>query len=726
MNIEELIEFQAKTKAVATEVNQNFETLRVSNNEHYAKLQEIDSKYSIDGGKLSGAIVLNDSQELLVESDTLELNSQTNYFKLSGNTTIENLSGLENGFVILEFLDARVLCHNDYFILQNNVNRICSSGDYGIYYIENGVAKEINYFCAKEDQTNSYMPQTILHAPKDELGKADFLECIELGDSYIPVKSDYEDEDTIVSASSYFDAYYLPWKAFRGHTSDIYGWLTVASATTGWLKIEFLKESPEFKVFAITARNVSTANTNAPCDFCIEGSNDDVNWSLLGDYSGNLNWLQNEKRYFALSYSEPFKYYRLTISTNSGGATSSGFGAIDFYESVNDLMPMSARLNFSMDSQMLLNNGVGTSSIGNINKLSTICTSSNLDSLYNNAYMYVAYQKDSDSNELVPKITTAAPVYSNCLQKHSSINAVPTMISATTSSNFKYGYTVTSSGYSTVSTVVMYPYLAFNNSLSTRWRASVAGGNQWLSIAFPNYRTAARFSITPSSVEPLSCVKNGYIKGFNGEEWVVLKEITDVSDWVANEVKHFDADLLTPCNEFKLEITDIVTSTLFAQVAQFQIYELANCFVIPENQFYTYNIETESYETTEINYVGRIKTEQGFVSEVQSYAINQRYVSEEIPLAINTTYAFYHNTGLDYKNLKVKGWIRDRVNGFIMPWHVNSALATASYNNNGFYIDDCLFYVRTGAGLMQYIDSSGTTRTLTANCSLILEIERSF
>ncbi len=108
---------------------------------------------------------------------------------------------------------------------------------------------------------------------------------------------------------------------------------------------------------------------------------------------------------------------------------------------------------------------------------------------------------------------------------------------------------------------------------------SVAGGNQWIQFDFPNYRTAARFSIVASADQPAGCIKNGFIKGFNGEEWVILKEIKDQVGWTANEVRNFDVDIFEECMQFKLEITDIETPTLNAQIAQFEIYLLSGLFI---------------------------------------------------------------------------------------------------------------------------------------------------
>ena len=720
--IESLIQFKSGEKAVASEVNKNFEDLRVSNNEHSRRLEDIDLKFDKTGGKLNGALILNDTETVNCESSSLFLNSKTNSFKVLGTTKISEFIGIDEGIVILLFENSRILENNNSIKLQNNVDRITKSGDCGIYLIENGVATELNYFSAKEIHTNSFMPQTILDCPKNKNGRADFIRNIEFDKNYMPIMEADESDDCAITCSSIHSATYNPWYAFRHHTNDAYGWLTLNGVATGWLKIEFRKARPKFKAFCINARNSADASTHCPCDFIIEGSNDDTNWTLLGQYVDNLNWVQNERRYFGLSYFDNFKYYKITITKNSGIGAYVGFGALEFFEAKNDYMPLVAELDFSADKPLLLNNSLGLSTSGKVNQLSAISSKYSIENLNNNSLNFIALERQKD-NRFNHVVTTAQPVYTNKLQKHSVRNSIPTMISTTTSIEFKYGYSVSASSYHTT----YYPFLAFNHNWENKWLASVAGGNQWIQFDFPNYRTAARFSIVASADQPAGCVKNGFIKGFNGEEWVILKEIKDQVGWAANEVRNFDVDIFEECMQFKLEITDIETPTLNAQIAQFEMFELAHCFVIPENRFYKFDVEKNDYEATEINFIGRIKTQHNFITDSECYAIEHKYQSEEIDLKAATTFAINHNTGLDYKNLKISAWVKDKIDGFVMPWEVNSILdASHEYNNNGFYYDDCLFYVRTGTGLMQFKDYNAVNKTLKDRCSLIIQLERNF
>ena len=711
--IDKLIVFEPRKKAVAAQVNSNFEVLRLANNENVGQLEKLETKLD------------NKFVEINCNGSILELNTHTNMFKVSGTSTIESIVGVENSFVIIEFLSSRLIMSSNNLKLQSNVDKITSPGDFAIFAFENGIAKEVNYFSAKEITTNSLLPQTILNCPKSSGGRADFFKTVRFSNNIVPAMIASESEQCVVTGSSQLDAVsYMPWKAFRGNVNDVQGWLTVTGVTVGWIKTEFKNTAPKITAFAITARNSADANIYSPCDFLVEGSNDDVNWTLLGDYTDNLNWTQREKRHFALNLSSNFKFYRLAITRISGAGTFAGFGALEFFESTNDFSPMSALLDLSLQSPMLINTGIGMFSGGKLNQMSIISQGHRFDNIPNNSIIHTGFKRNKD-NRFEPFLTTAQPVYSQNLQRHSDKSSFPAMISATTSIDFVSGYLVSASS-SLAGTAPLPPHLALNGNLANKWQAAVVGGNQWLQMNYPNFRKAARISIVASDV-PTGCIRNGFIKGFNGEEWIVLKEISGQIGWTLHEVRHFDLDVIKDCSRFRIEITDIENPALSAQIAQVYIYELADCFVIPENKFFSYNPQTQIYDEQEIIYTGRIKTRNNFVAEAQSYAIENKYISDSTLVTANTTYSFFHNLGLDYTNIKMSAWIRDNVNGFVMPWCADSNLdGTHDRNNYGFFVDDCEFRVRIPAGPMQYRDFNGMNRTITTNASLIIQLERNF
>ena len=163
--IEELIKFKAKTKAVADDVNSNFEKLRVSNNEQEDFLNKLQTELT--------AHKSTPLCEIDCESDILILNTETYNFKVSGVSSISEFKGVTDGFVFIEFTDSRLLINSTKLRLQNNVDRITKVGDIGIYQFENGIVKEVNYFTSREEKTNTLPTQTIIDTPRDNDGKAE-------------------------------------------------------------------------------------------------------------------------------------------------------------------------------------------------------------------------------------------------------------------------------------------------------------------------------------------------------------------------------------------------------------------------------------------------------------------------------------------------------------------------------------------------------------------------
>lgn len=297
------------------------------------------------------------------------------------------------------------------------------------------------------------------------------------------------------------------------------------------------------------------------------------------------------------------------------------------------------------------------------------------------------------------------------------------MYSNTSSYEFSSGYLASASAQLNDTYA---PWKAFDKSPASKWLAPVIGGNQYLQIDFPNKRTAARFGIKASET-PGQTVKNGFIKGWDGASWRILSTITNQINWIPYEIRYFDVQAFYECSKFKLEITDINNMADNASASEFEIYELAHCFVITENKVYSFNTETNVYDEKQISYLGKVYTGNGLVLDVRSFALNGKYRSQEIDLNINSIYNFYHNIGLDYKNIRISAWIKDKINGFTLPWNVNSAIDYAfAPNNYGYAIDDCRFVIRTSPTLMQYRDMNGVDRTAGANVSIILEIERNF
>lgn len=722
--IDNLIKFSAGAKALANEVNQNFETLKLGHNNQEERINtlesDIDNKADKSGGLLTGSLFFANAVTIDVSSDTLTLNNNSNSFIVNGVTTIVKISGWSQGIAIIRWNSSRLLQCGSNLLLQSGINRMTNQGDIGIYEIQGNTAREINYFPYNSNKSNNFKTQTVLNSPKNSLGYADFIKKIEFNPDIIPQMASNTNADCTITASSQYDATYMPWKACDNFNGDAFCWLTQSGITTGWFKLNFTT-SKKAVALSITTRNAADGGTLAPKDFIIEGSNDDVNYTLLGSYCGITGWLQNEKRLFSFNNNLNYKYYRLTITANNG-STYTGIGELELFDALNDIPPLSVKIDCNQDNPIVINYGRGYNFNGKVNEIGSITIPQLILDLPDNSLSFIASEKNPDGSVAIFK-TTACPAYSSIKQKYSNFNSIPSMYSNTSSCEFSSGYLASASAQYNDTYA---PWKALDKSPASKWLAPVTGGNQYLQIDFPNKRTVARFGIKASET-PGQTIKNGFIKGWDGTSWRILSTVTNQINWLAYETRYFDVSAFYDCSKFKLEITDINNMADNASIGEFEIYELAHCYVIPENKVYWFNTTTNIYEEKQIAYLGKAYSCNSLVTDVRTFAQNGKYRSQEIDLAINSIYGFYHNIGLDYRNLRIAGWIKDKINGFTLPWCVNSIIDYAfATNNYGYAVDDCKFVVRTSPTLMQYRDINGVDRSTGANVSLILEIERNF
>lgn len=722
--IESLIQFKAGTKALASEVNQNFETLRQGHNNHENRVGSLESsvpsKFDKSGGDIAGALHLANTSTIDITGDTLTLNENSNSFLVTGTSTITKIDGWNKGFAIIRWQSSRVLQNNSNLILQNGVNRITSSGDVGIYEFNGDIVREINYFPFSPVKTNNFKSQTVLFCPRNQQGYADYVKRVEYSADVIPAMTSNTHTDCVITASSQYDTTYVPWRACDNTNADANCWLTQSGVPTGWFKLNFTTPKKAV-VMAITSRNSTDFATMSAKDFIIEGSNDDINYIFLGSWTGITGWLQNEKRLFAFPNSNSYKYYKISILANNG-AVYTGFGELELFEAQNDIPPLNAKIDCNSDNPIIINFSQGYNLNGKSNEIGIIQQSQLITDILDNTLTYLGAEKSSDGTVSVFK-TTAYPAYVMAKQKHSDSNSIPRMYSATSSYEFTTGY------YSSASSQYNETYAhwkAYDKNPASKWLASVVGGNQYIQIDFPNKRKVARFGIRAGDT-PGQTIKNGYIKGWDGSSWRILATISNQTSWLAYEMRYFDVSTFYECSKFKLEITDINNMADYAGVGEFEIYELVHCYVIPENKVYLFNPDTNSFESRQIVFLGKVFASNGLIIDARTYAQNSKYRSQEIDLAVNSIYNFYHNICVEPKNLKITGWIKDKINGNVMPWFVDSSIDYSyDVNNYGYAMDDCRFVVRTTPILMQYKDASGTNKSVTSNVSLILEIERNF
>lgn len=119
----------------------------------------------------------------------------------------------------------------------------------------------------------------------------------------------------VVSSSSSYTNAFLPWRAFNGiNTSKDDVWMTSSNNSGEWIQI-FYGSKRTVNHVDITSRN-DNEPTSQVKDFNILGSNDGVNFEVLGEIRNQTNWKPNETRGFDIKQGD-YSYYRLVILSNN-------------------------------------------------------------------------------------------------------------------------------------------------------------------------------------------------------------------------------------------------------------------------------------------------------------------------------------------------------------------------------------------------------------------------
>lgn len=142
-----------------------------------------------------------------------------------------------------------------------------------------------------------------------------------------------------VSSSSQFSADYAPWKATNGRgavrdtirdSADNTFASGSAAAMPQWWKIQ-LPAARAFKGYHLQGRNHAPSPTVVQAqglkDWVLEGSNDNVNWTLCDTRAGEPVWASGEDRLYTMNgpgAGTAFTYWRLTCTAIQNPA---GLGA---------------------------------------------------------------------------------------------------------------------------------------------------------------------------------------------------------------------------------------------------------------------------------------------------------------------------------------------------------------------------------------------------------------
>jgi hypothetical protein len=164
----------------------------------------------------------------------------------------------------------------------------------------------------------------------------------------------------IVSASG-FDGTNYPYYAFDNSISTIWR----VNATTGWLKID-LGTPKIIGKYTLQKNNSSNIDLWAS-DWTFEGSNDDVNWTVLHSKVGQT-WSSStygESFDFIIDNPSSYRYYKINITKNAGNTSYLAIGNLMMYEVVSQTIPSSLVTVTSVQptEQDFINHGMDKSTV---------------------------------------------------------------------------------------------------------------------------------------------------------------------------------------------------------------------------------------------------------------------------------------------------------------------------------------------------------------------------
>lgn len=176
----------------------------------------------------------------------------------------------------------------------------------------------------------------------------------------------------VASASSALPSYpaYLAFDGVNATATDCW----VCQSNSGWLKIDFGKQTV---VGNYEIEKGYRFADDAPKEWTFEGSNNDVDWTILDTQTNQINWTNGEKRSYMIANPMSFRYYRVNvvISENSAYLTIGALNLLEygtvtktvnalFWETVSTTLPdADTFISTGMDDISVLNRKLTTATI---------------------------------------------------------------------------------------------------------------------------------------------------------------------------------------------------------------------------------------------------------------------------------------------------------------------------------------------------------------------------
>lgn len=138
--------------------------------------------------------------------------------------------------------------------------------------------------------------------------------------SEIPVMTAATTTGVTMSASSEFAAGNAAWKA--SDNSGATSWRPTANSLPAWIKVDF-GSAKTIRCWYVEdlGAPLSVPTTTMPVEFFLEGSTDNVNWTILDSVNVDISAFVLPRIWSQVGTPGSYRYYRLNVVTNNGAAS---------------------------------------------------------------------------------------------------------------------------------------------------------------------------------------------------------------------------------------------------------------------------------------------------------------------------------------------------------------------------------------------------------------------
>jgi hypothetical protein len=153
----------------------------------------------------------------------------------------------------------------------------------------------------------------------------------------VPKMTSNNSNGIILSRSSVYNSNFEAYKMFDDSSSDTtYGcWTPAKGAINGsWVSVDFGPGNEKIiKKYSLSSSPRSDAGARMAKSWRIEGSNDNMNWTVLDFQSNQSGWGINERREYLINNNTAYRYYRIYILENNGDINFVQIGEMELMES---------------------------------------------------------------------------------------------------------------------------------------------------------------------------------------------------------------------------------------------------------------------------------------------------------------------------------------------------------------------------------------------------------